>query len=257
MSTGSQALGLSAPPAPPKVSVVIPARNDAPALDRCLRALRAQHVAPLEIVVVDNASTDATAQVARDHGARVVTEPRVGIPQAAAAGYDAARGDIIARLDADSLPPPTWVGTVRTLLGDAGPDAHAVTGVGRFYEWPRAGGFAAAVYLGAYYLLCTAALGHPPLWGSNMAVRASAWRRVRARVHRDDAEVHDDLDLAFALGPGRRIALCRSLRVGVSGRSIVGWWQLRRRFARAFRTLGRNWSHLPPWQRWALRRRTG
>jgi len=235
----------------PSVSIVIPARNDAAALHRCLRALGRQHVPPLEVIVVDNGSTDHTAQVARDHGATVVHEPRVGIPQAAAAGYDAARGELIARLDADSLPPPTWVGSVRGLL--AGEGCEAVTGLGRFYEWPRAGGVVAAIYLGAYYLLCTAALGHRPLWGSNMALRAAAWRQVRHRVHRDDAEVHDDLDLAFALGPHRRIALHRSLRVGVSGRSVIGCAQMRRRFARAFRTLRRNWAHLPPWERWAAR----
>ncbi len=236
-----------------RVSVVIPARNDAPALERCLRALARQTRAPLEVVVVDNASVDATAEVARRHGARVVRESRVGIPMAAAAGYDAARGEIIARLDADSVPAADWVERLTTALAD--PRRVAVTGVGRFYELPRAGGVVAAVYLGAYYGLCYLALGHHALWGSCMGVRRAAWHAVRARVHDDDAELHDDLDLAFVLGPRRVVRLERSLVVGVSARSLVGGAQLRRRFRRAFRTLAVNWADAPPWSRWAVRLR--
>ncbi|HLV04969.1 glycosyltransferase family 2 protein [uncultured Georgenia sp.] len=233
------------------VSVVVPARNDAPALERCLRALARQTRRPLEVVVVDNGSTDGTAEVARRHGARVVTEPRVGIPMAAATGYDAAAGEIIARLDADSLPSVDWVARVAAALAD--PRRHAVTGVGRFHELPRTGGVVAAVYLGAYYGLCHAALGHHPLWGSCMALRRSTWQEVRAQVHDDDAELHDDLDLAFALGPHRSVRLDRTLVVGVSARSLVGAAQLRRRFRRAFRTLAVNWAVAPPWDRWAVR----
>jgi len=228
--------------------VVIPARDDAAALDTCLALLARQTVAPLEVLVVDNASQDATAACARRHGARVVTEPRVGIPQAAAAGYDAARGDVIARCDADTRPGPEWVERLARRMAD--PRIDAVTGTGRFYDLPpglREG--AAAAYLGAYYALTHLALGHTALWGSNMAVRRSAWLAVRDRVHRDEAEVHDDMDLAFALGPVRRIALTRA-SVGVSARALRGRTQRRRRLDRAVRTLRLNWAVLPPWLRW-------
>lgn len=242
---------MSGPPSRLTVSVVVPARDDATALRRCLAALAVQTVRPAEVVVVDNASRDDTAVVARAHGARVVAEPRVGIPFAAAAGYDAASGDIVARLDADSVPGPRWVEEVVARFAD--PDVAAVTGSGRFAEHVRVGGVTAGAYLAAYYGLCYLALGHHALWGSNMAMRRSAWEAVRHRVHRDDPELHDDLDLAFAMGPHRRIRLDRSLRVAVSARSVRGARQLRRRFRRAFRTLGVNWREAPPWERWALR----
>ena len=235
----------------PTVSVVIPARNDAVALERCLAALGRQLVTPLEVVVVDNGSTDDTAAVARRHGARVICEDRVGIPMAAATGYDAARGEVIARLDADSLPGRDWVARVAHVM--AATSRHAVTGVGRFYELPRTGSLVAGVYLGAYYVLCHAALGHHALWGSSMALRRSVWQQVRDRVHDGDAELHDDLDLAFALGPGNPVQFDPLLTVGVSARSLVGAAQVRRRFRRAFRTLRVNWEHLPPWERWAVR----
>lgn len=237
----------------PTVSVVIPVRDDAQELDVCLSLLARQTVAPLEVVVVDNGSTDSSAAVARRWGAVVVGEPRVGIPAAAATGYDAAAGAVIARLDADSRPGPQWVQTVVERMS-ADPGLDALTGTGSFYDAPRGLRTAASVvYLGAYYVFGHLALGHTALWGSCMAMRAGTWRAVRREVVRDDSEVHDDLDLAFRLGPRRRIRLCRSWRVGVSARSLRGRRQRRRRLDRAWRTLRINWQVAPPWKRWRRR----
>ena len=233
----------------PTVSVVIPARDDATALARCLDLLAAQTLAPLEVVVVDNGSTDQTARVARERGARVVAETVVGIPQAAARGYDEARGEVVARLDADSRPDPRWVERVASRMHE--PDLVAVTGVGVFYDAPRGvRGLWSLLYLGAYYAFTHLALGHTTLWGSSMAVRRSVWQEVRGQVHRDDAELHDDLDLAFVLGPHRRIRLDPRLSVGVSARSLHGRAQRRRRMERARRTIETNWAVQPPWLRW-------
>lgn len=101
-------------------SVVIPVRNDASYLDRCLRALERQTHPPDEIVVVDNASTDGLAAVlARRPEVRCVREPVRGVAVAAATGYDAARGDLILRCDADSVPAPTWVERHVRVLSEA------------------------------------------------------------------------------------------------------------------------------------------
>lgn len=233
------------------VSVVIPVKDDAVLLERCLAALARQTVAPLEVVVVDNGSVDRSAEVAATYGARVVTEPTPGIPAAAAAGYDAARGEVIARCDADTLPPPEWIH--RLLLG-LRPGVDAVTGSGWFYDLPPLVRVVARwVYLTTYFLSVHAALGHPTLWGSNMAFLRRSWLEVRDRVRRHDAELHDDMELAFALGPGRVIRHDRSLRVGVSGRCFHGRDQLRRRMRRATRTLRVNWAQQPPWARWHVR----
>lgn len=241
-----------APAARATVSVVIPVRDDAAHLDACLALLGRQTQRPDEIVVVDNGSTDASALVARQHGARVVVEPRPGIPYAAAAGYDAARGDLILRLDADSRPGPDWVARAAAVLADAGIDA--VSGVGRF-DLPGPGGVLLAhAYLGAYYGLGHLAAGHPVLWGSSAAFRADAWRRVRDQVTRS-GDVHDDLDLALALGPDARVVVDRTWRVEVSARSLRPGRQWVRRFGRAFRTLRRQWDVMPPWERWEPRLR--
>ncbi|WP_036961693.1 glycosyltransferase family 2 protein [Promicromonospora kroppenstedtii] len=232
------------------VSVVVPVRDDARALDVCLSLLARQSVGPLEVVVVDNASSDASAAVAHRWGAVVVGEPRVGIPAAAAAGYDAAKGDVIARLDADSRPGPHWVRTVVERMA-ADPELDALTGTGQFYDAPRGLRRASCLaYLGSYYALAHLALGHTALWGSCMAMRARTWQAVRQDAVREDPEVHDDLDLAFRCGPARRIRLLHSWRVGVSARSLRGRRQRRRRLDRAWHTLGLNWQVSPPWDRW-------
>ncbi|WP_318241202.1 glycosyltransferase family 2 protein [Cellulomonas avistercoris] len=232
------------------VSVVIPVRDDAQHLDACLALLGRQTRRPDEVVVVDNGSTDASALVARQHGARVVVEPRPGIPYAAAAGYDAARGDLILRLDADSRPGPDWVAHAVRVLAD--PDVEAVSGAGRFDLRGPGGALLAHAYLGAYYTLGHLAAGHPVIWGSSAAFRADAWRRVREHITRS-GDVHDDLDLAMALGPDARVIVDRTWRVGVSARSLRPGRQWVRRFGRAFRTLRRQWDVMPPWERWRVR----
>lgn len=237
----------------PTLSVVIPVKDDAPSLDRCLDMLARQTTAPLEIIVVDNGSVDHTRHVAIRHGARLVTEPAPGIPAAAAAGYDAARGDVVVRCDADTRPPPDWLDRIRQTFADH-PELDALTGAGDFYGVPRWRALAQGqTYLATYYLTMHGALAHPTLWGSNMAVRRQRWESVRDQVHRTDPELHDDVDLAFALGPHTVIRRDPSLRVGVSARSLTGVAQWRRRLRRGVRTVQVNWRRTPVWRRWEVR----
>ncbi len=96
------------------VSVIVPARNEANRIGELLRALAAQTVSPLEIIVMDDESTDDTAAVAERLGARVVhTPPRperwMGKPWACQCGADEAAGDTLLFLDADvSLAPDAF-----------------------------------------------------------------------------------------------------------------------------------------------------
>jgi glycosyltransferase involved in cell wall biosynthesis len=239
---------------PPSLSVVIPVKDDARALTACLAALGRQSLRALEVVVVDNGCTDDSMAVARAHGARVVVEHAPGIPAAASAGYDAALGDVLVRCDADSRPPADWLVRIQQAFTDD-PGLDALTGDGDFYDLGAWGPGLARLYLAAYYATMHAALAHPPLWGSNMAVRRQAWERARDRIHRWDPEVHDDADLAFALGPLARVRRDPTLRVGVSGRSLRGGRQVRRRFVRGFRTVAAHRTTSPPWVRWQERAR--
>lgn len=248
--------GPAVDPARPTVSVVIPVKDDARKLRHCLAALDRQVTAPHEVIVVDNASVDDSADVARAAGARVLFEARTGIGIASAAGYDRASGDIVARLDADSVPGPTWVAALGSAFA-ADPDLDALTGPGRFNDGPallRWPGF--VVYLVPYFVLAGLALGHVPLFGSNMAFRKALWLEIRGGVHLDDRLVHDDLDLSFHLEPGHRVRFSPWLDVRISSRPFSDGRGLLR-LRRGFHTIFLHWPDDAPWRRfgdrWASR----
>lgn len=233
-------------------SVVVPVRDDEAELRGLLRALAQQQEPPLEIIVVDNGSSDGSAAVARAAGCIVINHSVPSIAAAAAAGYDAARGDLIVRCDADSRPPPGWLQAHRRAHARGGNRTVLVTGPGRFRLPPPLGGLVSGLYVGTYLLLTAAALGHLPAFGTTMSMRREWWCQVREEVSRS-AGVHDDMDLSFRVRPGERVRVTREVAVIMSPRALhVGRGQLLR-WSRAVGTLRRNWRLERPWQRWAAR----
>ena len=95
---------------PPKLSVVICSLNGAAGVDRCIRALAMQTIRPsVELIVVDDGSTDATSDVGRAHGATVVRHAsNLGLAAARNSGLDAATAPVVAFLDDDCEPEPQW-----------------------------------------------------------------------------------------------------------------------------------------------------
>ena len=94
------------------VSVVIPCLNEEASIGAVVRAVMAQGVD--EVVVVDNWSTDDTAERAREAGARIVQEPRHGYGRACSAGLHAIRSDveIVCFLDGDGSDVPSFLPAV-------------------------------------------------------------------------------------------------------------------------------------------------
>jgi dolichol-phosphate mannosyltransferase len=129
-------LAAGAAPAPEvRVSVVIPARDEALRLGPCLRALAATSDVH-EVLVVDDHSTDDTAAVARAHGARVLPAPPlpagwVGKPWALQHGLEQATGDVVITLDADTEPAPELVRALVAEL-EAQPERSLLTAMVRF-----------------------------------------------------------------------------------------------------------------------------
>lgn len=96
---------------PRTISLVIPAYNEEAYLPACLDAVMRNVAGKAhEIIVVDNNSTDRTKQVVERYPAvRYVFEPHKGITRARQRGLLSATGDIVAYVDADTLPPPGWI----------------------------------------------------------------------------------------------------------------------------------------------------
>jgi GT2 family glycosyltransferase len=105
----------------PEISVVVPAREGAGSLPALLGSLAAQTLARdrFEVVVVDNASVDATAEVARGAGAVVVSEPVPNRSRARNRGIEAARAARIAFTDADCVASPGWLEALLGCVGEA------------------------------------------------------------------------------------------------------------------------------------------
>jgi glycosyltransferase involved in cell wall biosynthesis len=109
----------------PTVSIVFPALNEEAAIARCVtHAMEALAQTGLrgEVVVVDNGSTDRTADIARGAGARVVTELRTGYGAACLRGLKEARGEFVLLLDADATYPVEMVGEFVRVMRDESAD---------------------------------------------------------------------------------------------------------------------------------------
>ena len=233
-----------------RTSVVVPAYDEEALLGACLRSLSRQTRPPAEVIVVDNNSRDRTAAIARAHGARVVVETVQGIWPAAATGYDAAVGDVIARCDADSVLPPDWIERIEGAF-ERDPELRAVTGPGVFAGLsPPRRMLADVVYMRPYFLLVGLALGHPPLFGSNFAMRSDVWRSIRCEVHSASDAVHDDIDLSFHVGRGTQVRLDPTLRVAISARPFADPRGLIVRLVKGFRSVRIHSPHDGPWARY-------
>jgi glucosyl-dolichyl phosphate glucuronosyltransferase len=167
------------------MSIVVGTLNRATLLERALRSLMAQHHAgPLEVVVVDNGSTDETSAVvsrlAADTGSvhlRYVLEPRLGLSIARNTGIAMATGPIVAFLDDDSEADPDWAARLLRIFHDD-PGVGAAGGK-TLVRWPDVKPRWVASGIEGYYGRCDYGdvrkqLTFPQYpFGSNMAITKS------------------------------------------------------------------------------------
>lgn len=196
------------------ISVVIPAYNEEKRIEACLRSVFHQTQLPFEVIVVDNNSTDRTAEIARSLGAKVIVEKKQGITFARNAGFNASMGEIIARTDADTIVPHDWVEKIsRHFEKDHSLDAvsgPAIFGIRVFTPLVRLIVFETNKKI----------FGHYGLYGPNFAIRKSAWERVKDKVCLDDDKVHEDTDIAIHIGKGGKIGYDKDLKVRTSARRL-------------------------------------
>ncbi len=232
------------------ISVIIPAFNEEDTLGACLDSLHLQSFMPDEIIVVDNNSTDGTAEIAaRYENVKVIKEKNQGIMPAVYTGMNAARGDIIARCDADSVLPRDWIETIVKELAEY-PSAAGITGPGKFYGTNSIFARAAQIwYMYSYFVLVGSALANWPLFGSNCAIRRSTWLKIQPQLHRERADIHDDMDMSIHISVTERIIFKPSLVVGISARSLR-MSGMKHRYAAGFRTLTIHWPDQSPVKRW-------
>ena len=211
----------------PTVSIVIPAFNEERTIRACVVAALEQTSPADEIIVVDNRSTDGTRAVLESLRIEYPDAPLLileqneeqGLVPTRNVGLDHALGEVIGRIDADSVLEPTWVAEVRALFRDESVDG--ATGPMIYYDMPlRRFGHRADDRLRRGILRL--ARDYHFLFGSNMALRASAWRDIRDNVCRDEQdEMHEDIDISIHLARrGHRVVYGSKMVAGMSARRL-------------------------------------
>ena len=95
----------------PSVAVVIPARNEERFIESCLKSLATQSYPAdrLEIIVVDNGSTDSTVEIANKYASSVIEAPTLNLSELRNLGVEKSSGEILAFIDADCVADPDWI----------------------------------------------------------------------------------------------------------------------------------------------------
>ncbi len=174
---------------PPRFSVVIPAYNEEELIGDCLTSLARQNFGdPFEIIVVDNNSTDRTAEIARSRGATVVREETRGVCWARQSGTVAASGEIVISTDADTTFSPGWLSRIDQAFRDD-PERVAVAGPCRFVEAPAWGRLYAWLLFSLVHLISRVTGRIPYVSATNIAFRRSAWSGYDTRATQGGDEV--------------------------------------------------------------------
>jgi glycosyltransferase involved in cell wall biosynthesis len=214
-----------------RVTAIVAARNEERRIAECLRSLLAQTHRPLEIVVVDDGSDDATAGVAEavDPSVRVVRRRHGGKARAVWAGAEHAGGEILLFLDADMVFEPDYV-------------ARLIAPIVAGAEVGTAHGTELVANPGNRWAACWQRhAGRPPdrrfvLSEAQLAAGSTVFRAVRAADFRrvggfDDVGYHDDQTLCPKLGRRAKWVLearCRHYNVETLAEvAALGAWGAR------------------------------
>lgn len=215
-------------------SIVVPAYNEEHYLGDCLDAAfrAAAGRNDVEIIVVDNNSTDRTRAIAEERAARqsgdgptmsVLAEPRPGANRTRETGFEAARGAIVAFIDADTKMPPDWIVRVeRAFARD--PKLVCVSGPFIYYDLPLP--IRALVRTFYFIALVVYGIGRALfrrttiVQGGNYAVRRDAFAKIGGQ-NVEIAFYGDDTDNAIRLSRIGTVKFMSSLTMPTSGRRLA------------------------------------
>ncbi len=207
-----------------KLSIVIPAYNEEKYLSKCLEAVFAEIKKTsydIEVIVVDNASTDKTSEIAKAFPeAKLVYEPKKGLSQARQSGFLASSGEIIANVDSDSTIPAGWIEKVFVEFSK-NPKLVALSGPYVYPEMPHLTNFLVHVY---YFI---GFIGHiinhhffkvgAMLQGGNFILRRTALEKVGGYDTSIDF-YGEDTDIARRIQKVGLVKFMFSLRMYTSSR---------------------------------------
>ena len=200
------------------ISIVIPAFNEEKLLSECLDSLKSQdYGGRYEIIVVDNASTDDTARVAAEFGAKVVSCLRRGVVYARQAGAQAVTGDIIIQGDADTVYPSDWLKRIAGYFSSH-PRTVALAGAYVYNDPPP---WARLEYSARYLMniISILILGRPSyISGANFAFRREVF--LKTGGYDPESLYPDQWGISRSLSRFGKIYYDRSVQVYTSTRRV-------------------------------------
>lgn len=201
-----------------KVSAVVIAYNEEEYIKDCLESLVNQIEKADEIILVDNNSIDRTVEIAKEFPeVRIVTEEKQGMIYARNKGFDAAKYEIIARLDADVRLPKDWIKKIKQNFKNKKIDA--LSGPVKFYDLPKP--FTTKIFSNLYSYGESKIYNHKIMIGPNLIIRKDMWEKVKDKVCLKDSHVHEDVDLSIHIADiGGKIEFDESLVVDFSARRL-------------------------------------
>jgi GT2 family glycosyltransferase len=224
----------------PRISVVVCSHNGELTLPDCLEGLSKLRYPNFEVIVVDDGSTDATADVARNYGYHPITTSKLGLGNARNVGMEAATGEIVAYLDDDTRPDPDWLTHLAAVFmsteraGVGGPNISA-SGDGLIADC-----VAKAPGNPVHILLSDSEAEHIP--GCNMAFRKDCLQAIggfdlRFRVAGDDVDACWRMhERGWTLGYSPAAVVWHHRR-----NSIRSYWRQQLGYGKAEALLERKW----------------
>ncbi|MFH1187027.1 MAG: glycosyltransferase family A protein [Candidatus Levyibacteriota bacterium] len=197
-----------------KVSVVVLAYNEEKYIGKCLQSLMDQEEKPDEIIVVDNNSKDKTVEICKKFPVRIIKEKKQGIIAARNKGFNAALCDIIARCDADVIAPSDWIKKIKKNFRIN--NIAALGGPIKFYDLP----VKTALFSQGYSKLAKRIYKNHVLMGANMALRKSAWEKIKKELAIKDHHVHEDVDITMQIGKIGNIGFDKKMVMPTSARRM-------------------------------------
>jgi glycosyltransferase involved in cell wall biosynthesis len=179
-----------------------------------------QTVAPTEVIIVDNNCKDKTLEIAETYDfVKIIKEKKQGLTFARNTGFEYASGDILARIDADTIMSEQWVETVVDNFTED-ESLYGITGPAKTGFLPYIEKFKSTFFSRVYFWIVDARFDTNVMWGANMAIRNSAWLKVKNEVTLDDSLVHEDQDISLWIGSkGMKIAFDNNLLIQTDGQA--------------------------------------
>src|SRR5437773_1601164 len=224
----------------PRVSVVVCTHNGARTIRDCCEGLRRLAYPDLEVIVVDDGSTDATAAIVREYGFRLIRTANRGLASARNTGFFVASGEIVAYIDDDAYPDPQWLTYLAATFMKTDHAAVGGPNIAPPGDGPIADCVANAPGGPTHVLLSDQEAEH--ITGCNMAFRKSFLKAIggfdpQFRV------AGDDVDVCWRLTQsGRALGFCPSAVVWHHRRgSVRTYWKQQRGYGRAEALLESKW----------------